>query len=106
MKQIKILLSGLLLGIWLVAPAQADNGADDDGLDVSMQLLTSPAASPDAATKIIVLPDAASENGRTHSEFGLATANTAKSKKGREFGQAKAKAAKKKGKLKRRGPKK
>jgi hypothetical protein len=97
MKQIKILLSGLLLSIWLVMPAYAD---DHDGLDVSMQLLTSPAASPDAATKIIVLPDAASDNGRANSEFGLATANAAKSKKGREFGQAKANAARMKNKLK------
>lgn len=101
MKQIKILLTGLFVSMWLVMPAHAN----DDGLDVSMKLLSSPTMSPDAATKIITLPDAASANGKVHSEFGLATANEAKSKRGREYGQAKSEAAKIKGGLKRKGPK-
>lgn len=100
MKHMKILLSGLLLSAWLVVPVHAG-----DDLDVSMELLSSPAMSPDAATKIIKLPDAASDAGKVNSEFGLATANAAKSKKGREFGQAKSEAAKRKGALKRKGPK-
>jgi len=90
----------LFASLWLVSPVYAD----DDGLDVTMGVVTSPAASPDAATKIIKLPDNASETGKANSEFGLATANAAKSSHGREFGQAKADAAKQNGVLKRRGP--
>lgn len=98
MKYTKKILTGLVLGLWLAAPAHADD------LDVSMTLLDSSAMSSDAATKVIKLPDAASDTGRTNSEFGLATANSAKSR-GRKLGKEKSDAAKRKGALKRKGPK-
>ncbi len=65
----------------------------DQPLDVTIQVVNSPADLPAAVTKTIELPAAASDVARDHAAKGLDTANQAR-ERGREFGQAIAEEAK------------
>jgi hypothetical protein len=56
--------------------------ADDQPLDVTISVVQSPDDLPAAVTKIIALPDAASDVARERSGKGMDTANQA-----REFGR-------------------
>jgi hypothetical protein len=71
--------------------------ADDKPLDVTITVVESPADLPDAVTKTIALPPAASDRAHERAQPGLDTANQARTL-GREFGQSIAEQAKTKGK--------
>jgi hypothetical protein len=83
----------------LAAGARAQDGGGDS-LDLTMKLLPEGAVSPEAITKTIALPPAASATGVANSENGRARANEAREaretgrenaaeaqERGREFGQ-------------------
>jgi hypothetical protein len=79
-----------------VAWAQADD--DDDLDDVEMDVMDADGTPNDASTKILALPEEASDTAREHAQKGLDTANSAR-EDGAAFGEATAEAARE-----RRGP--
>lgn len=101
----------LLIGGWVLAPVAAAQAPSDDEtvpeeLELTMTLMPADAELPDAVTKTIELPTAASESGVAASEQGLATANGARQnrqegfdaaadarERGQEFGEAMAEQA-------------
>ena len=95
-------LSGLVL-LAAVFPSGIA-AADDKPLDVTISVVTSPNDLPEAVTRTLELPDAASasEVARNRSSKGLSTANQAR-ELGREFGRAVAEDAKARGGDKGRG---
>lgn len=67
--------------------------AQDDGLDdVEMDVLDANGTPNDASTKVLALPDEASDTARDHAQRGLDTANSAR-EDGAAFGEATAEAA-------------
>lgn len=71
--------------------------ADDKPLDVTITVVESPGDLPTAVTRTIELPPAASDRARERLQYGLKTANEARTL-GRENGQSIAEEAKAKGK--------
>jgi hypothetical protein len=96
MRTIKLALAVAGLTV-LAAGAGGQDAAVDNSLDLTMKLLPEGAASPEAITKTIVLPPAASATGVANSENGRARANEAREtgrenaaearERGRELGQ-------------------
>lgn len=96
MRTIKLALAAAGLTV-LAAGAGGQDAAVDNSLDLTMKLLPEGAASPEAITKTIVLPPAASATGVANSENGRARANEAREtgrenaaearERGRELGQ-------------------
>ena len=67
--------------------------AEDDGLDgVEMDVMEADGTPNDASTKVLALPEEASDTAREHAQHGLDTANSAR-EDGAAFGQATADAA-------------
>lgn len=101
----------LILGGWILAPGAAAQAPSDDEevpeeLELTMTLMPADAELPDAVTKTIELPPAASDTGVAASERGPSTASDAKQnrqeghdaaadarERGQEFGEAMAEQA-------------
>jgi hypothetical protein len=67
--------------------------AQDDGLEgVEMDVMEADGTPNDASTKVLALPEEASDTGREHAQHGLDTANSAR-EDGAAFGEATAEAA-------------
>ena len=81
-----------MLALLISSPVMAE-----DDLDVTLDIVESPQALPEAVTKVLALPEMASDSGKLHSEKGLAIANEARTK-GRAHGQAMAERGKAKAK--------
>ena len=95
--RLAILATALMV---VAAGARAQDAESNDSLDLTMKLLPEGAASPEAITKTIALPPAASASGVANSENGRARANEAREaretgrenaaearERGRDFGQ-------------------
>jgi hypothetical protein len=72
----KLIVAGLAL-VATAAGAQ-EGAADDDALELTMVLLPENATLPDAVTRVITLPDAASEAAAENAASGLDQANAAR----------------------------
>ncbi len=86
----------LLLGL-VAMPVWAD---EEDGDDVTMEVVSDADADEAEFVDEIELPEAASDTARTNSEFGIDTANEARTKageEGRAFGQSTAQEARERG---------
>ena len=94
MRTIKLALAVAGLTV-LAAGAGGQDAAVDNSLDLTMKLLPEGAASPEAITKTIVLPPAASATGVANSENGRARANEAR--EARETGRENAAEARERG---------
>jgi hypothetical protein len=80
--------------------------AQQQDLEVTMGVVPAN-ATPDAVTKVITLPDAASPQGRESSAFGLGIANQAREMRGelgRDFGKEVSEAAKERAQTRGQGP--
>jgi hypothetical protein len=75
-----------------MAYAQTDDTADDDLDGVEMDVMDADATPNAASTKVLALPDSASDKAREHAQKGLDTANTAR-QDGAAFGEATSEAA-------------
>lgn len=86
MKQ--VLFAVMALSLALVAPVAA---ADDlDGME--MDVMDASGTPNEASTKVLALPDEASDTAREHAQKGLDTANSAR-EDGQAFGEDTAEAA-------------
>ena len=65
---------------------------DDDLEDVEMDVMDANGTPNDASTKVLALPESASDTAREHAQRGLDTANSAR-EDGAAFGEATAEAA-------------
>ena len=96
MKQLTIIALGAALALALPGLAWAQQR----DLEVTMDVVPAN-ATPDAATKVIQLPDTASDRARERSAFGLGIANKAREMRGelsRDFGKEVSEAARERGK--------
>jgi hypothetical protein len=66
--------------------------ADDELDDVEMDVVEADGTPNDASTKVLALPESASDTAREHAQRGLDTANSAR-EDGAAFGEATAEAA-------------
>ena len=95
--------ASLLSCSWAHAQVAENSGSDggDQSLDLTMTLLPEGATLPDAVTRVIELPEAASDRARDSANPGLESADNARERRdtgleiaadaiegGREFGQA------------------
>jgi hypothetical protein len=98
----KIVLYAMATAIAFALPASG--WAQQQDLEVTISVVPADAAA-DAATKVIKLPDAATDQRRESSAFGLGVANKARAMRGelgREFGKEVSEAAKQRAQT--RGP--
>ena len=96
MKRLTIIAIGAALAMALPGPAWAQQR----DLEVTMDVVPANAA-PGASTKVIELPESASDRARERSAFGHSVANRARESRGdlgREFGQSVSEAARERGK--------
>jgi hypothetical protein len=75
-----------------IASAQSTTATDDDLDGVEMDVMDADGTPNDASTKVLALPDSASDTARAHAQKGLDTANTAR-QDGAAFGEATSEAA-------------
>lgn len=96
MKRLTLITLGAALALALPGPAWAQQR----DLEVTMDVVPANAA-PGAATKVIELPDTASDRARERSAFGHGVANKAREMRGelgRDFGQSVSESARERGK--------
>lgn len=81
-----------LIAATAVVSAPLAQAADDELSGVEMDVLDANGTPNDASTKVLALPEEASDTAREHAQKGLDTANTAR-EDGRAFGEATSEAA-------------
>lgn len=91
MRKLEIILIAAMAALATPLAYAQDDG--DDGLDgVEMDVMDANGTPNDASTKVLALPDEASDTAREHAQRGLDTANGAR-EDGAAFGEATAEAA-------------
>ena len=96
MKRVSLITLGAALALALPGPAWAQQR----DLEVTMDVVPANAAS-DSTTKVIELPESASDRARERSAFGHSVANRARESRGdlgRDFGREVSEAARERGK--------
>lgn len=97
LKKVTAYTAGILLLGLIATPVWAD---EEDGDEVTMEVVSDAEADEAEFVDEIELPEAASETARTESAFGIDTANEARTKageEGRAFGQSTAREAREQG---------
>lgn len=85
-----LIAAAATLGTPMAYAQDGDAGDDLDG--VEMDVMDADGTPNDASTKVLALPDSASDTARANAQKGLDTANTAR-QDGAAFGEATAEAA-------------